>query len=132
MAQALARYFSFGFHGLLALFLIAVSGAALASGQTLSLEMLPGSGSALIWAVFLGSLLGFATVALAFRRKLSALFFVWSLVVAVLLLKGYVFSGYYFDPGELGIALFLIAGSVASIAGAWFGMREAVAIRKRY
>jgi hypothetical protein len=86
----------------------------------------------LIWAVFLGSVLGFATVALAFRRKLSALFFVWSLVVAVLLLKGYVFSGYYFDPGELGLALFLIAGSLASIAGAWFGMREAVEIRKRY
>ena len=132
MAKALARYFSFVFHGLLTLILIAVSGVALASGHSLSLDMLPWTGSTLAAVVLAGSLLGLATVVLAFRSKLSALFFVWSLIVAVLMVKGYVFSSYYFEPGDLGIALFLIAASLASIAGAWFQMRAAVEIRKRY
>ena len=44
MAKALARYFSFVFHGLLTLILIAVSGVALASGHSLSLDMLPWTG----------------------------------------------------------------------------------------
>jgi hypothetical protein len=132
VAKALARYFSFVFHGLLTLILIAVSGVALASGHSLSLDMLPWTGSTLAAVVLAGSLLGLATVVLAFRSKLSALFFVWSLIVAVLMVKGYVFSSYYFEPGDLGIALFLIAASLASIAGAWFQMRAAVEIRKRY
>jgi len=132
VAKALARYFSFVFHGLLTLILIAVSGVALASGHSLSLDMLPWTGSTLAAVVLAGSLLGLATVVLAFRSKLSALFFVWSLIVAVLMVKGYVFSSYYFEPGDLGIALFLIAASLASIAGAWFQMRAAVEIRMRY
>jgi asparagine N-glycosylation enzyme membrane subunit Stt3 len=132
VGKALARYFSFAFHGLLAIILIAVSGVALVSGQALSLEVLPWTGATLIWVVFLGSLCGLATVALAYRRKLSALFFVWSVVVAVLLFRGYVFGGYYFDPGDLGIALFLTAASLVSLAGAWWQMRAAVEIRKRY
>ena len=81
MAKALARYFSFVFHGLLTLILIAVSGVALASGHSLSLDMLPWTGSTLAAVVLAGSLLGLATVVLAFRSKLSALFFVWSLIV---------------------------------------------------
>lgn len=132
MVQALARYFSFVFHGLLAIILIAVSGVALASGQTLRLDVLPWSGSTLIYIVFFGSLLGLAIVALAFRRKLPGLFFVWSIAVAILLVKGYVFGGYYFDPGDLSVALFLVAASLVSIAGAWFQMRTPAEIRKRY
>ena len=132
MAKALARYFSFVFHGLLAVILIAASGVALASGQALRLDVLPWTGSTLSCVVFIGSLFGLATVVLAFRRQLSALFFVWTLVVAILMLIGYLFSSYYFEPGDLGIALFLIAASLASIAGAWFQMRAAVEIRMRY
>jgi hypothetical protein len=132
VAKALARYFSFVFHGLLAIILIAVSGVALASGRALRLDMLPWTGFTLVCVVFFGSLFGLATVVLAFRRQLSALFFVWTLVVAVLLLKGYVFSSYYFEPGDLGLALFEIAASLLSIAGAWFQMRAATQIQKRY
>jgi hypothetical protein len=132
VVKALVRYFSFVFHGLLAVILIAVSGVALASGQALSLDMLPWTGSTLIYMVFFGALFGLATVVLAFRRKLSALFFVWTLIVAVLMLKGYIFGGYYFEPGALGLVLFEVAASLLSIAGAWFQMRAAVEIQKRY
>ena len=132
MVKALVRYFSFVFQGLLAVILIAVSGVALASGQTLSLDMLPWTGSALIYAVFFGSLFGLATVVLAFRRQLSALFFVWTLIVAILMVKGYVFGSYYFDPGALGLTLFLVVAALLSVAGAWFQMKAAVEIQKRY
>jgi hypothetical protein len=132
VVQALARYFSLIFHGLLAIISIAVSGVALASGQTLRLDVLPWTGSTLIYVVFFGSLFGLATVALALRRKLPALFFVWSLAVAVLMVKGYVFGGYYFEPGDLGMALFLMAAALVSIAGAWFQMRAPAGNRKRY
>jgi len=132
VVKALARYFSFVFQGLLAVILIAVSGVALASGQALSLDMLPWTGSALIYAVFFGSLFGLATVVLAFRRQLSALFFVWTLIVAILMVKGYVFGSYYFEPGALGLTLFLVVASLLSIAGAWFQMKAAVEIQKRY
>jgi len=132
VVKALVRYFSFVFQGLLAVILIAVSGVALASGQTLSLDMLPWTGSALIYAVFFGSLFGLATVVLAFRRQLSALFFVWTLIVAILMVKGYVFGSYYFDPGALGLTLFLVVAALLSVAGAWFQMKAAVEIQKRY
>ena len=97
MAKALARYFSFVFHGLLAIILIAASGVALASGQALRLDVLPWTGFTLNCMVFIGSLFGLAIVVLAFRRQLPALFFVWALAVAVLMLKGYLFSSYYFQ-----------------------------------
>ena len=132
MAKALARYFSFVFHGLLAIILIAASGVALASGQALRLDVLPWTGSTLSCVVFIGSLFGLATVVLAFRRQLSALFFVWTLVVAILMLIGYLFSSYYFEPGDLGLAIFAMAAALVSIAGAWFQMRAAFQIQKRY
>ncbi len=132
MAKALVRYFSFVFHGLLAIILIAVSGVALESGQALRLDMLPWTGSTLTYIALLGSLAGLGIVILAFRRKLSALFFVWTLMVAALMVKGYIFSGYYFEPGDLGLSLFEVAASILSIAGAWFQMQAAVEIQKRY
>ena len=132
MGKALARYFSFVFQGLLAIILIAVSGVALASGRTLSLDMLSWTGSALVYVVFFGSLFGLATVVLAFRRKLSALFFLWTLIVAVMMLKGYFFGTYYFEPGALPLVLFEVAAAFLSIAGAWFQMRVAVGVEKRY
>jgi hypothetical protein len=94
--------------------------------------MLPWTGSALVYVVFFGSLFGLATVVLAFRRKLSALFFLWTLIVAVMMLKGYFFGNYYFEPGALPPVLFQIAAAFLSIAGAWFQMRVAVEVEKRY
>ena len=125
MFAAIVRYYSYIFHGLLALFLIAVSGMALAvSPGALHLDMLPWTGSTLTYVVFFGGLFGIVTVVLAFLQKLPALFFVWSLVVAILLIKGYVFSCYGFDPGGFSIAVELTVGSLIAIAGPWFQMRS--------
>jgi hypothetical protein len=73
--------------------------------------------------VFFGGLFGLLSVVLAFFGKLPALFFIWSLVVAVMLIKGYIFSGYGFDPGGFPAAVELIAASLIAIAGPWLQMR---------
>ena len=124
MFAAIVRYYSYIFHGLLALFLIAVSGMALAvSPSSLHLDMLPWTGSTLTYVVFFGGLFGLLTVVLAILRKLPALFFIWSLVVTVMMIKGYIFSSYGFDPGGFWTAVALIVGSLIAIAGPWSQMR---------
>jgi len=118
------RYFAYVFHALLTLFLLGVSGLALASGTpSLNLGMLPWQGSTLNYVLFFGALAGLITVLLALRGKLPVLFLLWSLAVAVLLLKGYVFSGYKFGTGEWKMALFLLAASWLAVPGAWSGLR---------
>ena len=124
MFAAIVRYYSYIFHGLLAIFLIAVSGMALAvSPQSLHLDVLPWTGSTLTYVVFFGGLFGLLTVVLAILRKLPALFFIWSLVVTVMMIKGYVFSGYGFEPGGFSTAVELTVGSLIAIAGPWSQMR---------
>jgi hypothetical protein len=121
--KALLSFLSYVFHGLLCLILAAMSGLALAAGvQTLQLGMLPWTGSTLLYTMFFGALLGLVTVILAIRGMLRPLFFVWSLVVTILLLKGYIFSGYRFTPGEFRTAIYLIVGSIIALLGAWVQM----------
>ena len=121
--KALLSFLSYVFHGLLCLILAAMSGLALAAGvQTLQLGMLPWTGSTLLYTMFFGALLGLVTVILAIKGMLRPLFFVWSLVVTILLLKGYIFSGYRFTPGEFRTAIYLIVGSIIALLGAWVQM----------
>jgi hypothetical protein len=121
---AIVRYYSYIFHGLLALFLIGVSGMALAAGPTsLHLDMLPWKGATLTYVVFFSGLFGLLAVALAFLRKLPVLLLIWSVAASVMLIKGYVFSGYSFEPGGVLIAVELIVGSLVAIAGPCIQMR---------
>jgi hypothetical protein len=119
--KTLLRVFGYLYHGLLALFLLLVSGLALASGaRSLHLGVLPWSGATLAWILLAASLFGLITVLLAITRSVSSLFFLWSLVVAAMLLKGYVFSSYRFAPG-VGVhtAAYLVLGSWLALLGAW-------------
>jgi hypothetical protein len=121
--RALSIFLSYVFHGLLCLILLAVSGIAIAGGgQTLHLGMLPWTGSTLLYALFFGSLAGLVTMVLAIKGTWRPLFFLWSLVVAVLLLKGYIFSGYRFSPGEFGLVVLLIVGSWIALLGSFARM----------
>jgi hypothetical protein len=123
--KALVRGFSYLYHGLLCLFLLAISGTAMATDMhSLQLDMLPWKEASLTYCVFGGALLGLGTLALAVKRILPVLFFLWSLVVVVMLVKGYVFSGYFFDSGEFRVAFGLIAGALMAAAGAWFGIER--------
>jgi len=130
--KALLRYISYFFHLLLTLFLLGISGLALVSGtHSLHLLMLPWTGSTLTYVVFFGALFGLLSLILAVRGTLRPLFFLWTLVVFVMLVKGYAFGGYRFAPGEASKAGYLLVGSFLSLIGAWFAMWR-VADRKRY
>jgi hypothetical protein len=119
------RYLSFAFHGLLSLVLVAISALALATAPSaLHLPMLPWTGSTLTYVVFFASLFGLITVLLAIAHKLRVLFFLWSVVVFVFLVKGYFFSSYRFVSGSLSTALILIALAIVALPGAWLQLRE--------
>ncbi len=121
--KALLRFFSYLFHGVLTLALIAISVVTLASGAgNLQFGMLPWTGSTLTYILLFGSIAGFLTVVLAIRGTLRPLFFLWALAVAVLLVRGYVFSGYHFSPGEFRSALYLVLASLVALIGAWVQM----------
>lgn len=123
--RLLVRGFSYLFHALLAMFVVTVSGLALSSGpQKLSFKMLPWTGDTLVFVLFFGALFGLLSLLLALGGKTPVLFFLWSLLVAVLLLKGYVFSGYYFAHGELKTAGGLLLGSWIAVVGAWPSRRR--------
>ena len=129
--KALLSFLSYVFHGLLCLILVAMSGLALAAGaQTLKLGMLPWTGSTLLYTMFFGALFGLLTVILAIKGMLRPLFFVWSLVVTILLVKGYIFSGYRFTPGEFRTAMYLIVGSIIALFGAWVQMGRTTRARR--
>ena len=120
--RALLSFFGYVFHGLLCLILLAVSGLAISAGaQSLHLGMLPWTGSTLLYTLLFGSLAGLVVVVLAIKGRWRPLFVLWSLVVAILLLKGYIFSGYRFSPGEFGTAMFLIVCSLVALLGSGMG-----------
>jgi len=119
--KTLLRLFSYVFHGLLALFLIAVSGFALVSGTpSLQMGMLPWTGMTLAEVVLGAALFGLLTVVLAVLARWRVLFFLWSLAVVVLLIRGYIFSGYHFEHGGVSTAAWLTVGSLVALLGAWF------------
>jgi hypothetical protein len=101
-----------------------------AGAQTLQLGMFPWTGSTLLYTLFFGALLGLVTVILAIKGMLRPLFFVWSLVVTLVLLKGYIFSGYRFSPGEFRTAMYLIVGSVVALIGSWVQMGRKAGARR--
>jgi hypothetical protein len=121
--QAIVRFLSYLFHALLGLFLFAVSALALASApNALHLAVLPWNGPTLTYVVFFGSLFGLLTLLLALKGRLRPLFFLWSLAVTVLLVRGYFLSGYHFAVGEVRTALCLTAVSAIALLGAWLQM----------
>jgi hypothetical protein len=129
--KALLSFLSYVFHGLLCLMLLVMSGLAIIAGaETLQLGMLPWTGPTLLYTVFFGALLGLVTVILAIKGTWRPLFFVWSLVVMVLLLKGYIFSGYRFIPGEYHTAMYLIVGSARGLMGGWVQMGRKAGARR--
>ena len=131
--KAIMRYFSYAFHTLLAIFLIALSSLALATGTTeLRLGMLPWSGDTLNYVLLFGALFGLLTVALAVTGTLRILFLIWSFLVFVLLVKGYIFSGYKFSGNEFRIALWLIGLSFVALFGAWFQLSRAPRAARKF
>jgi len=119
------RVFSYLFHGLLTLFLLGLAVASLSSGQSLRLEMLPWEGQTLTWWLLGAALAGLASVVLAIWGRWRPLFFLWSLAVLGMMIHGFFFSHYWFaGPPEFHHALYLTAGALIAMFGAWFQARR--------
>jgi hypothetical protein len=120
------RIYSYLFHAILAFFLFGVSLVALLNGRhNLKVALLPWEGRSLtFWMFFLG-LAGFVAILLALRGKLRILFLIWSIGVVLVLIKGYIFSGYYFGGfwGFLNAVWFILAAILAAV-GSWLRFRQ--------
>ena len=124
------RIYSYLFHGLLALFLLLISAVALWSGTELHLAMLPWSGMTGTYILLGGALFGLLCMVLALKGTLRFLFFLWSLAVFVLMVKGYYLSPYSFgDMSGFKTASLLTVGALLAIFGAWFQMRRVRRVR---
>jgi len=125
------RIYSYLYHGLLALFMLGISAVALASGTALHLDMLPWSGNTGTYALLGAGLFGILALLLALKGTLRFLFFLWSLAVFAMLVKGFFLGPYHFD-GAAGLksAGLLTFGALLAILGAWFQMTRATQRRK--
>src|ERR1700733_14118998 len=123
--RAVVRVFSYLFHGLLTLFLLAIAAMALSSGQILHLDMLPWHGQSLSYWLLFSALAGLVSLILAILRTWRLLFVLWSLAVLVVMVRGFFLSPYEFaGPPEFYRALCLSAGALIAVMGAWFQLRR--------
>ena len=119
--KGLLRIFSYLFEGALALFALAISVMSLRSAAELNLGFLPWTGKPLSYWLLGLALVGLLTVWMAMRGSMRALFFLWSLGVFVLLLKGFFLSLYRFTGGAVSFktALLLTAGMLLGTLGSF-------------
>ncbi len=118
------RVFSYLFHLLLALFMFGLFFVAWTSGgSNLSIDVLPWQNATLGYVLLGASIAGIVSVALAVKRILPVLLFLWSVVVLVMLVRGYLFSSYRFDYGYSTPAL-LTLGAFLSVVGSWIQFRQ--------
>lgn len=117
--RTLLRLYSYFFHGLFALFLLGIAAVSLTSGgTTFRFHLLPWEGKTLAYWLIGLALIGIFFVLMAMKGALRSLFFFWSLIVLVLVVRGYFFSGYAFVPGssQLYAAFwFILAAALASL-----------------
>jgi hypothetical protein len=110
--------FSYVYHVVLALFLLAISAVSLIVDLPLQLRMLPWTGAALTYWLLGLSAVGVISVALAVRGTFRWLFALYAIVALVLIVRGFFFSSFSFRNAEQfqDGALFTFAG-----LGAMFG-----------
>jgi hypothetical protein len=119
------RVFSYVFHFLLGAVLLALGFVAWTSGRhTLQIGILPWSGQALTMWVFFSGLAGIVFTGMAVRKIFPAVFGVWNLAVVAMLVRGYFFSSYHFDTGNLLPAVGFVAAALVALAGSWMGVRS--------
>ena len=123
VVNALLRFFSYLFHGLFALVLLALAAMTMLAGvDRVRLEMLPWTGSAMIYGLLLGGLFGLVSLVLAIRGRLRFLFFLWCVFVTFHLVKGYFLGGYRFTPDEFKTVLYIVGASFIALLGGFVQM----------
>lgn len=100
MFAKILRFYAYVFHFLLSLFLVGISAVALISPNNLRLEMLPWREEELTKWLLVGGIVGLLSIALAVTGIFRFLFPLWTLLVLVLLVRGYLLQPYTFGGKE--------------------------------
>ncbi len=127
MLKKLARLYSYCYHFVLALFLLAVGAIALFSSRvTLSLDMLPWwEEPTLTYVVLLAGLAGLFTLALAVTGKTQILFRLWTVAVFGVIFYGYFVTRFGFhSPDHFFNAVLLTLGALLAMIGSWTRVRK--------
>jgi len=119
MVATVMRVYSYIYHLILALLMIGVSVLVWTGGtNNLRLGMLPWTGEGLTHALFYCGIIALLCVVLAVTGWLRFLFPIWTLVVLVMMVRGYLFSSYAFaGRSEFQGALLLIFGALLAFLG---------------
>lgn len=126
--RSLFGIYSYLFHGLFALFLLGVAVASITSGaNTLQFYVLPWEGTTLAYLMIGLAGLGIFCVLMAMRGALRSLFFLWTLVVLALIVRGFFFTRHTFvpDTDEFATAMWLILAALLACVGARLQSRPA-------
>ena len=113
MIARILRGYSYLYHLILCLFLLGVALIALMSTGTLRVEVLPWKGDDLIQWLLWGSLAGILSIILAITGVFRYLFPIWTLLVLIMLVRGYLLQPYTFGGKEpFYQTLWLIGGAL--------------------
>ena len=129
--KALLRVYSYIFE-----LLVIVSGGAIGcfaryNHTPLNLPFLPWAAPHLASWMFYSALVGLVTLVLAVAGKVRVLFFLWSLAVFVVLLRGFFLTSYSFaGPVHFKAAAYLTLFALIAAIGAWPWTRRREPIRR--
>lgn len=117
--------YSYLFHSVLALILVALSIVSAASHLPLQITFLPWSGKQLAsWLLWLG-IIALLSIFLAVTKKVRLLFLLWSLAVLAFLVRGFFAGPYSFTaPGQFRNAMYLTFAALSAVPGAWWQLRQ--------
>ncbi|MGH9614754.1 MAG: hypothetical protein ACRD4P_16935 [Bryobacteraceae bacterium] len=115
----LLRVYSYLFHLLLSLFLVGIAIVSLASRpQTLKLGMLPWTGPGLSWWVLGLGIIGLICIFLAITGIVRFLFSLWTLLIFILILRGFFLSPFTFSgAAQFQGAIWLTIGALVAFLG---------------
>ena len=131
IVRGIVKIFSYLFHLVLALFLMAVSIVSLSSAMAVKLDMFPWQSSRLaVWLLVL-NLVEVTSILLALTGKVRVLFLLWSLAVLVGMVRGFFLGPYNFTgPVSFSGAIYLTLAAILASIGAWLQFRRAPAQRR--
>lgn len=123
------RAYSYLFHVILALSMIAISAVAWINATPLEIWTLPWTGKVLTYWLFSSGLVGTAITALAITGRVRIVFTVWAAVVFVMTVRGFFFTSYMFGPSSTSLqtALLFTLGTLLALLGSLFQFRRAPA-----